>query len=521
MLKEINFKQSAEKKLIDGVDELANAVKSTLGAAGRTVIIEDAYGNPLVTKDGVTVANNILLDESVGNMANLIVRQAAKRTATEAGDGTTTATLLAQSLVVNGKEKLGDKFLHSELKLGIDSAVKDVVKYLKSTSIKVTDEKLIDVATISANNDPELGKLIAEAFIQVGENGVVTMEESATSNTYVSYSEGMDIERGYLSQRYVTDTKKDQCVLDKPLVLLSDVKIQRIEQVMPLVNYALENNRALFIVSDMEDNVLNTFTINRMNGMAVAVIKPPMFGVKRKALLDDMADLCGAKLISEETGDDFSNITFEWLGEFNKVSIGRTKTTMIATEQTQAVIDKINNLKDLLKVEESEGAKEFILERIAKLDGGVGIIHVGASSEAELKEKKDRVDDAISATKAALEEGIVSGGGVALYDASFKVTDPVKQSRDFKIGVGLVVDACRQPIQQILANAGETVEEVLLNIDTKAEGTGYDVKSRKYGNMIDIGIIDPVKVTRRALENAASVSNTILSTNVVITNKKD
>ncbi len=525
MSKEILFGDEAKQKLINGVNILADSVKSTLGAAGNTVIYQDPFGNPKVTKDGVTVAKEIFLEDAIENMGAQIVKQAASKTASEAGDGTTTATVIAQSIINNGIKN--EDFIQVDVNRAMAGVSDRVIEYIKSKAVKVDNEKLLNVATISANNDEELGEIISSAFIEVGNNGVVTMEESKTSKTYVDFVEGMEVKRGYLSRYHVTDEKKDECVLHNPLVFISDVKIQRMDHIFHLIQYAAENNRSIFIISEMEDNVLNTITLNKIkSGLRVGVINPPMFGVKRKELLEDISVLSNAVLISDETGDDFTNIDFSVLGSFDKVTIGKLKTTMISEQKSPRTVEKIKFLNEKLKEEEYDENKEWLEERIANLDGKVGIVYVGAASEAELNEKKDRVDDAISATKAALEEGIIAGGGIALYDASIKINDPAFYKQDGspaeRYGQYLITSAIQEPFNRIIENAGKDLDEIEFEIFTKSvENYGYDVKTETYGDMFQLGIIDPLKVTRNALENAVSVASTILSTGCTITIKDD
>lgn len=514
--------ESAKDKLAVGINKLADAVKITMGAAGQTVIIEDRYGNPKITKDGVTVAEDATpLPDPIENMGALVLKQAASKTATEAGDGTTTSTVLAQALVNEANKIDSKKYLLSEVKKGMNMAVADVIAYISSLKVDVSDQILIDVATISTNNDEELGIVIANAFVKAGTNGVVTMEESASAKTYVEESEGMELERGWASRLFITDHKKESCVMENALVFVCDVKIQNIRQVEPLLTFAIQQDRALFIIADMEDDVLNTLTINKIKGnMAVNVIKPPMFGIKRKEMMSDIATITGALVVSDETGDNFETVDVSFFGGAKKVTSTKHKTTIVAHKVDDSTIsDRVVQLKEQIDESESDVEIEWLKERIAKLVGGVSVIYVGASSEIELGEKKDRVDDAIQATRAAIQEGIVSGGGVALYDASYRIES--NGNKNIKKGYILVLDAIRKPLEQILINAGVDHDSIITQIFlNNVEGYGYNVKNEQYGNMMEMGIIDPLKVVKSALTNAVSVASTIMNTGGTITNIK-
>lgn len=510
----------ARKKLINGINVLADAVKITMGAAGNTVIIQDDYGKPKITKDGVTVAKSIVeLEDPSESMGALVLSQAASKTASDAGDGTTTSTVIAQELINKADKVDGSKYLLSEVKKGMEKAVVDVIEFLERNSVKVDNDILLNVATISTNNDEDLGRVIADAFIKAGENGVVVMEESKTSETYVEKSEGMELHRGYASRYFVNEPEKERCVLNDCLVFISDLKIQNIRQIAHLLEFALNSSKSLLIISEMEDDLLATITLNKLKGgMKVNVIKPPMFGIKRKEILDDIATLTGAVVVSDDTGDNFDNVGVDFFGGCKKVTSDKHKTTIVAHKVNDGEVEgKVKHLNSLIKSSKSDVEKQWLSERVAKLVGGVSVVHVGANSEIELEEKKDRVDDAIHATKAAIEEGIVSGGGVALYDASLNIKSDGNKNE--KMGYSLIVDAIRKPMWQIIRNAREDVDDVIKNIiDCGGVGYGYDVKSEKYGDMMEMGIIDPLKVTKNALRNAVSVASTVMTTGCTITN---
>ena len=513
--------KTAQEQLISGVNILADAVKITLGAAGQTVIIEDNYGNPHITKDGVTVAKSIYLEDPIQNMGAMVVRQAASRTANDAGDGTTTSTVIAQRLIEKANALDKNKYILSEVKKGMEMASEEVQKYLDSVSVKVDNSLLLDIATISANNDPEIGEVIAKAFEKAGENGVVTMDESATSETYVEQTEGLEFDRGYSSRHFINQPEKEACVFENSLVFLCDIKVQNIRQITHILEFAINSTKPIVIVADMEEDVLNTIILNKVKGgMKVCVVKPPMFGIKRKEIMEDLAVVTGAIVVSDETGDNFENVGVDYLGGIKKLTVDKHKTTMLANVTgDNEVEERIEALTAQIAHATSKEEKEWLQERIAKLSGGVAIVYVGASSEIEMKEKKDRVDDAIHATRAAIEEGIVSGGGVALFDASFNIFE--KGNKNINAGYSIVIDAVRSPIYQIITNSGKNAEEIIQTIiDNGDYGYGYNVKTESFGNMMEMGIIDPLKVTKNALKNAVSVASTIMSTGCTITNVK-
>lgn len=517
--------KTAKEDLIQGMNILADAVKVTMGAGGKTVIIEDRYGNPKITKDGVTVAKNVYLKHPRHNMGALVLRQAASKTADDAGDGTTTSTVIAQQLVNQASKVDTSKYLLSEVKKGMELATDDIIEFLEKNSVKVTPEILLNIATISANNDEHLGKVIAEAFEKSGENGVVLMEDSKTENTYVGILEGMEIDRGYASRFLVNQPEKERCVLENCLVFVSEIKIEHLSQIQHILEFAIHNQKALLIIADMDDDVLATITLNKLKGgMKVLVVKPPMVGTKRKDLMQDLGVLTGATVANDETGDNFENLGFDTLGGCKKVSADKHKTSIVATKVDDGAVEKhVEQLKAQLEESKIKEEQDWLRERIAKLLGGVAIVYVGASSEIELEEKKDRVDDAIHATKAAIQEGIVAGGGIALLDASYELSTPHK-NKNIKKGYSLMIDAIRTPAWQIIANSGKMADDIINEIvvnGVSKNNYGYDVKKERFGDMLKMGIIDPLKVTKNALRNAVSVASTIMQTEVTITLDND
>ena len=508
IVKNLSFGDKAKEKIIEGVDKLTKAVKSTLGASGKCVIYEDARGKPVITKDGVTVAQSVVLYDPVENIGATLIKEAASNTVKEAGDGTTTATVLAESLIKEvNKDKYSDVTTR-EIKNGINSGLKKVNKYLEKIAIDVKDDMLNDVSTISCNNDADLGKIIAEAYKKVGKDGVVLMEESETEETYVEIVDGVQIECGITSPHFVTGTEKHKAELENPLILIVSSEIPNIRKIQSILEYVIKHNRALLIVAPVAQQVKAALLMNKVKGnIKVNIIDLPGFGPTKKDATEDLAILTGAKVINEELGDDLDLITPEHLGEADYSTTDDKHTVITLTNDTEEVEKRIIEVQNSIKEEKTGFFKKKLEERLAMLSGTVGIIRVGANSKVELKEKKDRVEDAIYATKAALQEGIVPGGGVALLNASQKITANA-------IGEKILAEAIKSPFNIILENAG---------IDTMykmKEGEGIDVVTGDLANMINSGIIDPVLVTKSALKNAVSVVSTIISADCVISNMR-
>ena len=526
--KTIDFDNEARIGLSDGINKLANAVKTTLGAAGNTVILEDDFGRPHITKDGVTVAKSINLSDPVEHLGATVLKQASIKTADMAGDGTTTSIVLAQALVNASFEQidLSDKLNVTRLRTELDLISQEVIEYVESKSRKVTDETLVNVATISANNDQELGEIIADAYKKVGVDGAVTIEESMTRETYTEIIEGTRIKKGYYSPYMITDKEKNAAVLENPFVLVSDKKINTIEDIELLLQAAILKKRPILIVSEIETAVMNTLNVNKSRGVLnVNVVSPEGVGLNRFELLEDLAIMTGAIIISDETGNDFSAVTPEFLGEAKKsVSTDReTVITLISEKTADAVKERAEMVRNILKKKEDTANDWHYKDRLSRLSGGVAAIHVGAVTEVEMKEKKDRVEDAIHATRAALEEGIVAGGGIALYNASQKVMGIFAKSKnkERKIAAYIMAKALRAPLIQILENASYSLDDFETKMDkVRRQGYGLDVRKLRFGNMFDLGIIDPLKVTKNAVSNATSVAITILTTNCVVSNKR-
>ena len=505
IVKELNFGDSAKDKIITGVDKLAQAVKSTLGASGQCVIYEDARGNPVITKDGVTVAESVVLFDPVENMGATLIKEAARNTVKEAGDGTTTATVLAESLI---KEVSREKNATiREIKEGINSGAKKINDYLKENALEIKGDMLQNVSAISCNNDNDLGKIISEAYEKVGKDGVVLMEGSDTENTYVDVVDGVQIDCGLTSPHFVTDTDKQRAVLDSPLVLIVASEIPNVRKIQNILEFAIKNNRSLLIVAQVSQQVKSALLMNKVKGnIKVNIVDLPGFGPTKQDTVKDLAILTGAEVINEELGDDLDGISLDILGEAEK-AVTDDKNTIITTIETSSdVSERIKEVQKLHKKEKNGFLKTKIEQRIAMLSGSVGIVRVGADSKVELKEKKDRVEDAIYATKAALKEGIVPGGGIALLNA-FQCIKPEN------VGETILLNAIKAPFETILYNAG--IEEYKL---PNKKGYGIDVISGKVVNMVDHGVIDPLLVTKSALKNAISVVSTIISANCVISN---
>ena len=531
MDKKIVFSSEARVALLDGVDKLANAVVATLGPSGRNAIIEQDMGNPISTKDGVTVAKAIDLEDRVENIGAQLVKQASIKTGEQAGDGTTTSTLLAREIYKQGLEVMAQDANAVDIKRGIDSAVEKVVEYLQEYSIEITDEEqLKQVATISANNDTEVGELISTAMDKVGRDGVVTIEESRTGETYLETVEGMQFSRGYKSPYFVTDNNTMQAVLRDPLILIADKRLNQVKEILPILEAVSQQNKSLVIISDdIDGEALSTLVVNKMRGILQAVaIKAPDFGDRKKAMLEDIAVLTGGTVVSSEKGMRLDKFDTAWLGTAKKVSVGKDVTTIIDAQGSEENIKaRVEELKSQIDESTSNYEIEKLQERLAAFIGGVAIVHVGGHTEVEMREKKDRVDDALHATKAALEEGILPGGGIALLNASKFLASTIGdvEGVDEQKGYDITIQAIEKPFYQILENAGyalesirDTEEEVINSDDT---WVGYNPRSKEIVNMLDSGIVDPTKVTRLALENAASVAGTMLITETVISNIKE
>ncbi|KNB62737.1 chaperonin GroEL [Chryseobacterium sp. Hurlbut01] len=527
MAKEIKFDIESRDALKRGVDALANAVKVTLGPKGRNVVIEKSFGAPHVTKDGVSVAKEIELEDRVENMGAQMVKEVASKTNDIAGDGTTTATVLAQAIVREGLKNVAAGANPMDLKRGIDKAVTAVVANLKEQSKEVGDstEMVKQVASVSANNDETIGSLIAEAFGKVGKEGVITVEEAKGIDTTVDVVEGMQFDRGYQSPYFVTNPEKMLTELENPYILLVEKKISSMKELLPVLEPIAQGGKSLLIISEeVEGEALATLVVNKLRGsLKIAAVKAPGFGDRRKAMLEDIAILTGGQVISEEQGFTMENISLDMLGTAEKVSIDKDNTTIVNGGGEESKIKgRVNQIKAQMETTTSDYDREKLQERLAKLAGGVAVLYVGAASEVEMKEKKDRVDDALNATRAAVEEGIVAGGGVALVRAIDALKNLEGINADETTGIKIVKRAIEEPLRQIVANAGGEGSVIVAKV---AEGTadfGYNAKTDEYVNMLEAGIIDPTKVTRVALENAASVSGMLLTTECVITEvKKD
>ena len=530
MSKKITFSKDAREKLATGVDKLANAVTATLGPSGRNVIIEQDMGNPVSTKDGVTVAKSIELKDKVENLGAQIVKQASIKTAEQAGDGTTTSTLLAQSILSNGLDRMKQGSNAVDIKRGIDKAVKDVVKYLIDESKDVTDEEqLKQVATISANNDKEVGELISTAMDKVGRDGVVTIEESKTGETYLETVEGMQFNRGYKSPYFVTDNNTMTAVLQNPLILITDKRLTSIKELLPILEGVSQQNKSLLVIADdIDGEALSTMVVNKMRGiLPIVAVKAPEFGDRKKAMLEDIATLTGGQVISTEKGMRLDKFDSAWLGKAGKVTVGKDTTTIIdAKGEEDNITNRVEEIKTQIEETTSSYEKEKLQERLAAFIGSVAIVHVGGHTEVEMKEKKDRVDDALHATKAALEEGILPGGGIGLLNASMLLVEQIGNLQgDEQTGYDIVISALEQPFYKILQNAGYTWEDIGdIEERIKEEGDfwfGYNPREEDFFNMFKEGIIDPTKVTRLALENAASVAGTLLITEAVVSKGKE
>ncbi|MES2520070.1 MAG: chaperonin GroEL [Bacteroidota bacterium] len=523
MAKELFFDTDARDKLKKGVDTLANAVKVTLGPKGRNVIIDKKFGSPTITKDGVSVAKEIELEDAVENMGAQLVKEVASKTADQAGDGTTTATVLAQAIYTIGSKNVAAGANPMDLKRGVDKAVLAVVASLKSQSKSIeTSQQIAQVATISANSDLTIGTMIADAMEKVGREGVITVEEARGTETEVKTVEGMQFDRGYLSPYFVTNTEKMEAELERPFILISEKKVSSMKELLPVLEGVAQTGRPLLIIAeDVDGEALATLVVNKIRGaLKVAAVKAPGFGDRRKALLEDIAILTGGTVISEERGFKLENATVEYLGQAEKIIIDKDNTTIVnGVGEKDGITARVNQIKAQIENTTSDYDREKLQERLAKLSGGVAILYIGAATEVEMKEKKDRVDDALHATRAAVEEGIVAGGGVAFIRA-IKALDSLQgENEDQTTGINIIRQAIEAPLRTIVANAGGE-GSVVVNAVKAGEGDfGYNAREDRYENMIEAGIIDPTKVTRLALENAASIAGLLLTTECVIADK--
>jgi len=525
-VKNIEYEQTAQLKLQAGVNSLSNAVKSTLGPRGRNVIMEQEYGSPKITKDGVSVAREIFLKDPYENMGAQMVKEVASKTNDDAGDGTTTATVLAQSIIETGFRFLTTGMNPIELKRGIDTATLLVSNKLKEISKPIKDSKQIaQIATISANNDETIGKLIADAMDMVGKNGIITVEESKGIDTYLETVEGLQFDKGYLSPHFITDPEKMKSELNNPNILLINDKISNVQDILPILEHSSQTSSELLIIADdVEGEALATLVVNKLRGiLKVCVVKSPSFGDRRKEIMDDIAVITGATVISKEKGYSVSDVTPEFLGSAEKVVVDKETTTIVdGSGDTEHIKDRLNLIETQIKNVENDWEKEKLEERLAKLSGGVAVLYIGAGSEVEMKEKKDRVDDALHATKAAVDEGIVPGGGVALLRCIKYIDEMTAETETQRFGFQVIKTALEAPIRTILENGGVEPSIVIHTIlQHKDENWGYNLKTNEYQNLIESGVIDPTKVTRTALENATSVAGLLLTTNAVLTNDRD
>mgnify|MGYP003307122938 FL=1 len=524
MSKEIAYDTKARATLKKGVDKLANAVRVTLGPKGRNVVIEKKFGSPTITKDGVTVAKEIDLEDQLENVGAQMLREVASKTSDIAGDGTTTATVLAQSIIAEGLKNVTAGANPMEIKKGIDLAKDNVIEFLSKISKDIPDSNQIaQVATISANDDQEIGSKIAEAMDKVGKDGVITVEESKTAETYLEFVEGMQFDRGYLSPYFVTNSDSMEADLEDPYVLVHDKKISNMKDLLPLLEKVVQAGKPILIIAeDIEGEALATLVVNKLRGtFKVLAVKAPGFGDRRKAMLEDIAILTGATVISEEQGYKLENATLEYLGSCKKVVSDKDNTTLVnGSGGKNAIKARVNEIRVQIEKTTSDYDKEKLQERLAKLSGGVAVLNVGAATEVEMKEKKARVDDALHATRAAVEEGIVAGGGVALLRASLQL-DSIKATASEKVGVDIMKRALEGPIRQICENAGLESSIIVQKVLEGKDDFGFDARDEKYVNMFKAGIIDPAKVARVAVENAASISGLLLTTEAAITEKPE
>ncbi len=526
MAKDILFDVEAREKLKTGVDALANAVKVTLGPKGRNVVISKKFGAPQITKDGVTVAKEIELKDPIENMGAQMVKEVASKTADIAGDGTTTATVLAQAIITAGLKNVAAGANPMDLKRGIDKAVAEIVKNLKKISKEVGSDnsKIEQIATISANNDEAIGKLIAKAMKVVGNDGVITVEEAKGTETEVKTVEGMQFDRGYLSPYFVTNPEKMITDMENPLILICEKKISSMKELMPILEPVVQAGKGLLIIAeDVDGEALGTLVVNRLRGsLKVAAVKAPGFGDRRKAMLEDIAILTGGQVISEERGMTLENVTMDMLGTAQKIEIDKDNTTIINGKGTSKDIkNRITQIRAQIEATTSDYDKEKLQERLAKLSGGVAVLFIGAPTEMEMKEKKDRVDDALAATRAAVEEGIVPGGGVALIRASSTLDKIIGLNEDETTGIAIVRRAVEEPLRQIIANAGGEGAVIVQKVKEGKDDFGYNARTDKYEKLYAAGVIDPTKVTRIAIENAASIAAMLLTTECVIADQPE
>ena len=524
MAKEIRFDSDARELLKSGVDQLANAVKVTLGPKGRNVVIGKKFGAPQITKDGVTVAKEVELEDNFENAGAQLVKSVASKTGDDAGDGTTTATILTQAIVTEGLKNVTAGANPMDLKRGIDKAVAKVVDHIKASAEVVGDnyDKIEQVATVSANNDPEIGKLLADAMRKVSKDGVITIEESKTRETSIGVVEGMQFDRGYLSGYFVTDTDKMECDMENPYILIYDKKISNVKDFLPILQPAAESGRPLLVIAeDVDSEALTTLVVNRLRaGLKICAVKAPGFGDRRKAMLEDIAVLTGGVVISEEKGLSLDKATLEMLGTAKKVTISKDNTTIVdGAGEKEAIKDRVAQIKNEIAASTSSYDKEKLQERLAKLSGGVAVLYVGANSEVEMKEKKDRVDDALCATRAAMEEGVVVGGGTTYIRAQEALKDLKGENADEQTGINIVCRAIEEPLRQIIANAGGEGAVVVNNVREGKGDYGYNARKDVYEDLRAAGVIDPAKVSRVALENAASIAGMFLTTECLIVDK--
>ena len=526
MAKEISFNTDARDQLKKGVDELANAVKVTLGPKGRNVIIEKKYGAPHITKDGVTVAKEIELDNAMENLGAQLVKEVASKTGDQAGDGTTTATVLAQSIVGVGLKNVTAGANPMDLKRGIDKAVAKVVDDIKKHAREVGDnyDKIEQVATISANNDAEIGKLVADAMRRVSKDGVITIEEAKGTDTTIEVVEGMQFDRGYISPYFVTNAETMEVEMEKPYILIYDKKISNLKELLPILEPAVQSGRPLLIIAeDVDSEALTTLVVNRLRAqLKICAVKAPGFGDRRKEMLEDIAVLTGGVVISEEKGIKLESATLDLLGTAEKVTVNKDNTTIVnGAGKKENIAARVAQIKSQIANTTSDYDREKLQERLAKLSGGVAVLYVGAASEVEMKEKKDRVDDALSATRAAIEEGIVPGGGVAYIRAIDALEGLKADNDDERTGIEIVKRAIEEPLRQIVVNAGKEGAVVVQKVRDGKDDFGYNARADKYENMFAAGVVDPAKVARVALENAASIAGMFLTTECVIVDKKE
>ena len=526
MSKEIKFNIAARDELKKGVDALSDAVKVTLGPKGRNVIIDKKFGAPHITKDGVTVAREVELEDPFQNMGAQLVKEVASKTGDDAGDGTTTATVLAQAIITEGLKNVAAGANPMDVKRGIDKAVATVVAQIKEMSQEVDDDlnKIENVARVSANNDDEIGRLIAEAMEKVKKEGVITVDEAKGTDTTVDIVEGMQFDRGYISPYFVTNTEKMACEMENPFILLYDKKISNLKDMLPVLEPAAQSGRPLLIIAeDVDQEALATLVVNRLRGsLKVCAVKAPGFGDRRKEMLEDIAILTGGVVISEEKGMKLEGATLEMLGTADKVTVGKENTTIVdGRGDKEAIAARVAQIKVQIEGTKSDYDREKLQERLAKLAGGVAVLHIGAPSEVEMKEKKDRVDDALSATRAAIAEGIVPGGGVAYIRCIDALSDIKGANTDENTGIAIVRRAIEEPLRQIVANAGLEGAVIVQRVKDGKGDFGYNARTDKYENLFATGVIDPAKVARVALENAASIAGMFLTTECVIADKKE